>query len=574
MKKAQIKSIQEHLEETLKDCKQVFVYILMLGFVLNLCMLALPIYSLQVLDRVISSGSTDTLLLLSIIIIAALIFFAVMLHIRSVVFIRLGNWLNERLSGWLVSHSISSASLHHEATGSQQVRDFDVIRRFLTGQEMTSLCDIPWSLIFIITLFLIHPLFGLITVLGMGMLFVLALISDKTTKDYLDIANKGFVRAMNHIEIATRNAEAIEAMGMGKQMVKLWNDANRDVMYHQTEGAVRSSIITSVTRATRMTLQVIIVGAGAYLVLHGSLSVGAMIAAMILSGRAFSPVESIIGSWKGLIGARKSYQRLEESLACVPVRKESLELPKPKGKIELEKVTYVPTPGASPILRNIQFSIEPGEFLGVIGPSASGKTSLAKILVGVWHPTIGTARLDGADIYSWNRDSFGAHVGYVPQDIELFNGTVKDNIARMDKDADAEDIIKAAMLTGVHDMILHLPEGYETNIGVGGEALSAGQRQRVALARAFYGDPQFIVMDEPNSNLDHEGDGFLIQALQAAKKAGKTVIAVTHRPSLLVVFDKILILNQGKMEGFGPRDEILKKIEEKRKQLGIASGKV
>lgn len=548
------------LDEALYSCRIVVIYTLLFSFISNIMMLALPLYSLQVLDRVISSRSVDTLVMLSVVVFAAFVCLSLIQASRSFLLIRLGDWLEKKLSSDLLQHSIAVASFSKVINGSQNLRDLSTLKGFLTGPALSSLFDAPWAIIFIIVLFMIHPAHGIVSLVGGVILFILAYINEKTTKKILESANEDSIKSMNQVEIATRNAEVIEAMGMGRNVTKNWQVINKDVLYLQSLASSRSAIISGISKFFRMFIQMVIIAAGGYLVLNDKLTVGAIIAGSILVGRALAPFEASITSWKGIVTARKSYSRLTKSLENENFRPKAMSLPTPHGKLFLENVVYAAPGMKKPILKNISFQLEPGEIMGMIGPSASGKSTLAKLITSIWKPASGYVRLDGADIYAWDRDDIGNHLGYLPQDIELFNGSIKLNIARMDKDADTAKIVEAAKIAGVHEMILSLPNGYETEIGIGGSVLSAGQRQRVALARAFYGAPKLIVLDEPNSNLDQEGDAALVAALKYAKEKNITTIIVSHRPSIMSCVDKILVLKDGAVVAFGPTKEVLEKL--------------
>lgn len=547
------------LDEALQSCRKIFYVVFGFSFATNLLMLMLPIYTLQVLDRVISSGSLETLTMLTIVCIVAFIALGLLYAARSFVLIRLGEWLDRKLAAKFLGISIASAVNRNVPSGSQNLRDLNSIKSFLTGAGINALFDAPWSLIFILVIYLIHPINGMIALVGSLLLFSLALLNEYATKPVLNQANEDAVKMMYGVDVATRNAEAIEAMGMLDHVVKSWEKDNESIKKLQSLASGRAGLITNASKAIRLILQVFIIGTGAYLVLNNELSVGSIIACSILAGRALAPFEAAIASWKGVTEARKSYHRLQESLQKAPERDTAMSLPDPKGELKVEKVVFAPPGVKKAILKNVTFGIHAGDILGIVGPSGAGKSTLAKLLVGVWKPISGVVRLDNAEVYSWNRTEFGRHVGYLPQDVELFSGTVKENIARMDPSADPEEIVKAAQLSGAHEMILHLPDGYDTRIGIGGIILSGGQRQRIGLARAFYGSPKLVVLDEPNANLDQEGEAALTIALRNAKANKITTIIISHRTSVLVSVDKILVMQDGTATAMGGRDEILEK---------------
>jgi ATP-binding cassette subfamily C protein len=556
------------LIEILKRTKQVFVITFLFAFAVNFLMLITPLYSLQVLDRVISSRSMETLLMLTLVMLVVYIALTLLQVARSFVLIRIGEWLDTKLAPSLVAQSISIASIRPNTGGSQALRDLDAVKSFLTSIGINTLFDAPWSIIYLIVIFYIHPYLGYLTIVGAILILIFAVLNAYATNNALARATEQNMRGMHLAEIATRNAEAVEAMGMIDAVVGNWRKANDSKMEYQSVASYRNGVISNTSKFLRMILQMAVTGIGAYLALKEEMTVGAMIASSIMVGRALAPFDAAIETWKQITTATKSYERLKETFAKLSVRPESMSLPKPEGRLVVENIFFAP-PAATPqammkyTLRGVSFNLEPGEVLAVIGPSAAGKTSLAKLLMGVWKPMSGVVRLDGADVFSWKRNEFGEHVGYMPQGIELFNGTIKDNIARLRADANPEDIVLAAKMAGVHDMILRLPNGYETDIGLGGSMLSAGQRQRIALARAFYGHPKFLVLDEPNANLDELGEMALVQAIQNAKANKITTIIISHRPSILSSVDKILILQEGTVVAFGPRNEILARLNQR-----------
>lgn len=548
------------LEKALQACKRSFYYTFLFSLATNLLMLALPIYTLQVLDRVISSGSTDTLIVLTILMFVFFAVFGLLQTVRSFVLIKLSEWLEINLSSTVLKNIISTSAMMNNPSGSQSLRDLNSIKTFLTGSGINAFFDLPWSVIYLAVIWAIHPVNGIISLIGAVVLFVFAVINEYATKRPIEDANESSVSNMKLVEVASRNAEVIEAMGMSDQLIKNWHKNNEFIMQKQSTASYRSAVISNTSKVFRMLLQIIIVAAGTYLALRQDLSVGAIIACSILVGRVLAPFDAAIASWKGAITARQSYQRLSKALDVIEKRPESIPLPEPEGHVSVENVIYVPPMQKKPIVRGVSFNLNAGEIMGLVGPSAAGKSTLAKMIVGVWKPQNGIVRLDGADVYLWQRKQFGEFVGYLPQDVELFSGSLKSNIARMDENANPEDVVKAAKLAGVHELILRLPNGYDTDIGTYGSSLSAGQRQRVGLARALYGNPKLVVLDEPNANLDQEGEVALQQCLARLKQLKITTIAIAHRPSLLASVDKILVMRDGAVAAFGPRDEVLKTI--------------
>ena len=550
------------LAEAMKKCKKVFVVTFIFAFVVNFLMLITPLYSLQVLDRVISSRSMETLVMLTLVMFLIYISLTLMQIARSFTLIKVGEWMDRNLAPMLFAQSIEIASIRPSLGAGQNLRDLETVKSFLTSIGINTLFDAPWSIIYIIVIFMIHPYLGYLTIIGGVILFVFAIFNAYATTSSLAKATEYNMKSLNLAEIATRNAEVVEAMGMMRAVTNNWQKANMLKLDMQSVASYRNGIISNISKCIRMLLQMGVTGVGAYLAIKNQMSVGAMIASSILVGRALTPLDAAIETWKQITGAVKSYERLTIAFANPTMRQESMSLPEPEGRLFVENVFYAPppAPGQAAVkytIKGVHFSLEPGEILAIIGPSAAGKTSLAKIMAGVWRPTSGIVRLDGADVYSWNRDDFGKYMGYLPQGVELFNGTIKDNIARMDLEADPEKIVMAAQMAGVHEMILRLPNGYETDIGIGGSAVSAGQRQRIGLARAFYGNPKIVVLDEPNANLDELGEVALVQALQNARNHKITTVIISHRPSILSSVDKILILQDGAIAAFGPSQEIL-----------------
>jgi PrtD family type I secretion system ABC transporter len=568
------------LDEALETCKKAFIITFWFSFCVNLLMLITPLYSLQVLDRVLSSQNKDTLLMLTLVMLVIYIAHTLLQIARSFTLIRIGEWLDNKLAPSLFAHSISVAAVRPMVGGSQNLRDLGTVKGFLTSAGINTLFDAPWSIIYVIVVFIIHPYLGYLTVAGGVIILIFAVFNAYATNDKLNEANEYNIKALNQAEVVTRNAEAIEAMGMISAIVKHWHHLNNIMLQHQSIASYRNGIISNISKFIRMVLQMFVTAIGAYLVLKNEMTSGNMIASSIIVGRALAPFDAAIEVWKSITSARKSYDRLTTTLSQQGnIRPASMALPTPEGRLSVENIFFAPPqpngqPSSKYTLKGVSFALEPGEILAIIGPSAAGKSSLARLLTGVWKPMVGNVRLDGADVYNWSRDDFGKHTGYLPQGIELFSGTIKDNIARMQEGADPAEIVKAAQLAGVHDMILRLPNGYETDIGVGGTGLSAGQRQRVALARAFYGDPKFVVLDEPNANLDELGELALIHAVNKARERKITTIIISHRPSILSSVDKILILQEGAVAAFGTKNEIMARFAAMQNTAQPPSGQV
>jgi PrtD family type I secretion system ABC transporter len=548
------------LDESLEASKIAIRYSFIFSFFANLLMLLVPTYSMQVLDRVISSGSIETLIMLTIVTFFAILGYTLISNARANMMMDLGHWLDKSTAPVIFTKLIESSAQGRKSEGNQAMADFSVVKNFIIGPILSTLIDAPWAIIFMIVLFIIHPIIGTATLVWGIILLVLAIFNENATKPSSDAASAKMVKAARHVEASTRNAEVIEAMGMAQNILHTWGDHNKSSSNMQMKAGKTSGAFGSISKFMRLLAQISITGFGGFLVLEHSMTTGGMIAAAILAGKALAPFESAITSWKGVLSARKSHERLSKILSDAPDRPENINLPQPRGQVVFDKVFFAPAGNTKPSIKGISFTIEPGEILGVIGPSAAGKSTIAKLITGVLKPNSGAVRLDGADVYYWKRDNFGKYVGYLPQDVELFAGTVKDNIARMDKNADDKDVVAAAADADAHKMILALPHGYATEIGDGGAMLSAGQRQRIGLARAFYGTPKLIVLDEPNSNLDGDGELALANALKNAKKNGSTVVIISHKPAIVALTDKILIIKDGSVAAFGPSKEVLEKV--------------
>jgi len=549
------------LKETLSACARTFLAVAVFGLCINLLMLTAPLYMMQVFDRVITSRNTDTLVMLMIVAGVALLTLALLEAVRTFTLVRISNWLDSRLGGVTLTGSIVATLNSGKDPNVQALRDLSTFRTFLSGPSVFPIMDAPFAPIFLAVMFMLHPILGAIALIGAIVLFSLALANEIATRNLLMQAGGRSVAAMNQAEAAARNADVIEAMGMMPQLIARWSVRNAEALALQAEASDRSGLISSTSKFIRFCLQIGVMSAGAWLVIKGEMTPGSMIAGSIIMGRALAPVEQAIGSWKSLLSARAAYGRLKAQLSVTPPRGDAMPLPAPDGKIEVEGVAYVHAKASDPIFRGVSFSLNPGETMGLIGPTAAGKTTLAKLLVGNLVPRAGTVRLDAMDVFAWEADDRGRHIGYLPQDVELFSGTIQENIARM-ADGDPEIVVKAAKRAGVHEMVLRMEKGYDTEIGEGGAALSGGQRQRIALARALYGDPRFLVLDEPNANLDSEGEEALLKAVTTLKQEGRTVIIIAHRPSVLRYVDKVLVLRGGTVEAFGARDEVLEKMQQ------------
>ncbi len=549
------------LREVVSGARRAVLVVAFFSMVTNLLMLTVPVYMMQMFDRVLPTRHTDTLLLLSALALGALALMAAIEVIRARVMVRLGSWVDRKLSEPLLHASLNdSLSLANaQARGATPLRELSTVRQFLTGPSVFPMMDAPWVPLFIALIFILHPTLGWIAVGGAVLVFMFAVANDLATRPTLSKANAVSARSLYRADAAVRNADVIAALGMAPALAKRWRETGDAGMQFQATASDISGVISSSARFIRLVVQITMLGTGAYLVIQDQLTGGGMIAASIILGRAMAPIEQSINSWRGLVAARNAFKSIRQTLERQGDHDDPMNLPAPEGRLQVEGVTFIPPGQREPILRQITFEAGPGEQMGLIGPSASGKTTLARLLVGSWSPTAGAVRLDGADLTYWAPEDRGPHIGYVPQDVELFDGTVRDDIARLG-DADDEQVVHAAKLARVHDMILRLPDGYDTQIGEGGVLLSGGQRQRIALARAVFGTPKFLVLDEPNANLDRDGDVALLDILRDLKEIGTAVIIITHRPSILAHVDTITVLTHGRVEMSGPRDEVMAKL--------------
>lgn len=548
------------LEKALRMTRPAFGFSILIGFFINILALVAPMYMMQVYDRVILSRNMTTLLMLTIVSGALLISYALLEASRSRTLVRAGI-LFDLQSSDQVFDTVQRASLaSRSGSTAQGLRDLDRVREYLTGNGLIALFDAPWAPIFILGCFILHPWYGFVATAGALILFLFAILNDLMTRRQLHEGSRSMIGANNYASASLRNAEVTRAMGMLGALRKRWKKRHEEVLGWQAQASDRSGAVMAVTKFVRMGLQIAILGIGAYLVVKQNLSAGSMIAASIMMGRALSPVEQSVGNWRALIGAKEAYERLNAMLRAIPPEPERMSLPVPRGELVIDQLLAAPPGVQKPMLKNLSFQVQPGEAVGVLGPSGAGKSTLARVLVGVWPYGSGAVRLDGTELPHWNPDELGKHIGYLPQDVELFAGTVAENISRFDDYVDHEKVIVAAQLAGVHGLIQKLPNGYNTEIGEEGQALSGGQRQRIGLARAVYGNPPLIVLDEPNSNLDSTGEAALLEAISHLRAAGKTIILITHKANVIAGVDKLLVISDGALQLFGPRDEVMAKL--------------
>jgi len=536
--------------------KSTFVNIGLFSFVVNILLLVPAIYMLQIYDRVLTVRNQDTLLMLTVIMVVMFVIVGFLEWIRSQLLIRLGNRMDQRLSS-KVFRAAFEKSLHFgSANATQYFYDLTNVRQFLTGSGLFAFFDSPWTPIFIAVIFYMHPLLGVFSIVSAIFLLSMAILTELVSRKPLSEANKLHILSSTFAGANLRNAEAIEAMGMLSNVRDHWYQKHERFLKLQAKASERASVIASVTKFARLTAQSLILGLGAYLAIRNIITPGMMIAASILMGRALSPVELAIGIWKQFVSTRTSYKRLEEILSAFSEREKGMSLPPPTGRMVVSNLIAVPPGSTHQILKGVSFGAAPGDVVAIIGPSAAGKTTLARMIVGIWQPFAGVVRLDGVEVSTWDKEELGQFIGYLPQDIELLDGTLAENIARFGE-IDPEKVVAAAKATGIHEMVLQFPKGYDTPIGDGGLILSGGQKQRIALARAIYDDPVLIVLDEPNSNLDDAGELALLHTLLRLKEAKKTVFVISHRTSILSIVDRILLLVNGVMQAYGPRDDVL-----------------
>ena len=551
------------LAEAYGKFRAVFGATVMFSFFSNILMFVGPLYMLQVYDRVLASRNELTLVMISAIAIALLVTYGLLEFIRSKLLVRAGLQFDDMLANPAFNRVIRHQLANPNAGAHATLQDVDRVREFMTGQGILSFFDAPWVPLFLALCFAFHPWLGIVATVGAVIIFILALTNEFATRGLLQEAGNASQGAAHFVNTTVQNAEVIRAMGMEKQLTKRWSKQHDEVLGKQAKASGRAGGIMASTKFVRMSLQIAILGTGAYLAILQEISPGIMIAASIVMGRALAPVEQAVGQWKQFVAARQAHKRLTNIFNALGDEEERMKLPSPKGALNVQSLVAT-APGAKAgmsgakpaILKGVSFSINAGEVLAVIGPSGSGKSTLVRHLVGAMQPASGAVRLDGTELYHWDPAQLGRFMGYMPQDVKLFRGSVAENISRFVEDAKDPEIVAAAQLSGAHEMIQTLGEGYDSDVGDGGQSLSGGQRQRVGLARAVFRDPSLIVLDEPNSNLDAHGEQALAACIQEMKKRGKTVVLVTHKANLLALTDKTLMLVNGQVEKFGPTREM------------------
>jgi len=546
------------VQKLLAGLRPYLLFAGLFSLALNLLLLAPSLYMLQVFDRVLTSRSGETLAVLSLAVLIALLTMAALDVTRAYVLAAVGAALDRMLGPKVLEGLLGEAARLGSRDHAHALRDVHCLRSFFSGAGILALFDAPWLPIFLLIITLFHPLMGALALFGALTMLTLAFFNERLTHAPLERAQTEGRKAARFIDLSLRNAEVVNALGMLPAVTRRWSELNERALVEQAGATRAGAALSGMTKFTRQGIQSAMLALGAYIVLDQQVTAGVMIAATILLGRALAPVEQLVAGWRALVEARAAWRRLDV-LFSAPTAEVRTALPVPEGKLAAEAVVFGVRGATKPIIRGASFSLDAGEALGIVGPSASGKSTLARLLVGIHRASAGTVRLDGADVSAWPRESLGRHIGYMPQDVELFPGTVTQNIARLDA-PDSAEVIRAAQRAHVHDMILRLPRGYDTELGEAAGALSPGQRQRIALARALYGDPRLVVLDEPNASLDHDGELALAATLRGLREEGVTLIVIAHRPSLLDSVDKVLVMRDGAVEAFGSRSEILQRV--------------
>ena len=556
---------KNEIAQALAQYRKTFRTIGIFSAIINLLMLGPTLYMLQVYDRVLASRNEMTLYMVSLMLVVSLLFMGALEFVRSFIVIRIGAKLDMQLNKRIYTAAFEQNLKRGGSNAGQALHDLTNIRQFLTGNALFAFFDAPWFPIYLIVIFLFNVWLGVFATIASIIIVILAFVNEKVSRKPLDEANAMAVMSSNLANNNLRNAEVIEAMGMLPNLMNRWYQLHGRFLKLQADASEKAGIVGAFSKFTSMAAGSLILGLGALLVIYNQVTPGMMIAGSILMGKSMGPIQLLINVWRQFSGARSSYERLTKLLEENPPRQAGMSLEKPKGEIVLENVTAAPPGVKVAVLKGLNLTVAAGDVLGVIGPSGSGKSTLARLLVGVWPALMGKVRLDGADVYQWNKDELGPHIGYLPQDIELFGGSVSENIARFG-DIDPAKVIQAARRAGVHDMILHLPKGYDTPLGPDGAGLSGGQKQRLGLARAMYGDPSLIVLDEPNSNLDDVGEHALVQAVNELRQQGRTIVLITHRTSILGATTKLLLLREGVAQAYGPTGQVLQALAQQQQQ--------
>lgn len=543
----------------IKGLRSLVGFVFGLSGLINLLALTGALYMLQIYDRALTSGSVPTLVWLSVIALGLYLFQGAFDVIRSQILVRFGANVDRHIAPLVHRVVIDMPRYGYSpAEAAERGRDVDTVRGFLSGSGPIALFDLPWIPIYLVFVWLLHPVLGMLTVAGAAILACITVLAEFLSRRFSREMSRSAAMRGNVADNNLRNGDVLHAMGMMERAIERFETANRRHLSTQTATSDISGTFASLSKVLRMILQSAILGVGAYLTIKGEMSGGSIIASSILTGRALAPVDQAIAQWKSVVAARRGWARIKDTLGALDKAEIRFDLPTPKESLVVEAITTVAPSTGTVMISDISFRLEAGQALALIGPSGGGKTTLSKSLLGIWPTLRGAVRIDGADIKQWPSQFFGRSIGYMPQEVCLLDGTIADNIARFDPDADTRMIIRAAMAAGIHEMILHFPQGYQTEIGPSGQMLSAGQRQRVALARALYGDPFLVVLDEPNSNLDAEGEEALMKAIARIRERGGIAIIVAHRPSALQACDMIGVIQNGKLVSFGPKEDVIK----------------
>lgn len=560
---------KSEIGQALLTLKSTFFTVGTFSAITNLLMLVPSLYMLQVYDRVLASRNEMTLLMLTVLMLGAYLLMSGLEMVRAYVLVRAGARFDMLMNKRVYTAAFEQNLKQAGGNAGQSLSDLTTLRQFLTGNALFAFFDAPWFPVYLIVIFFFEPSLGWFALGGTLILVVLAFLNERITKAPLAEANSTAIASNTMATNNLRNAEVIESMGMLPNLITRWFKTHSKFLTLQADASEKAARIAAATKFVQVSLQSLVLGFGALLVLENKMTAGMMIAASILVGRALSPVQQVIGVWKSWSSTRSAMERLNKLLEVNPARQAGMQLPTPTGALTAEAVTAGPPGAKAPVVKNLSFGISAGDVLGVIGASGSGKSTLARLLVGVWPAMMGKVRLDGVDIYQWNKAELGPHIGYLPQDIELFGGTISENIARFGE-VDPEKVVLAAKRAGVHDMILRMPNGYDTVLGDGGAGLSGGQKQRIGLARAMYGDPALLVLDEPNSNLDDVGEQALVRAVADLRQRGKTIVLITHRTTILGATNKLLMMRDGTAQMFGPTNEVLAALQEANKKAMLA----
>lgn len=545
----------------LAACRRGFVSVGAFSAVINLLMLAPALYMLQVYDRVLASGNHMTLAMLTLMVLGLYAFMGLLEWVRSLVVIRLGAQIDQQLGARIYDATFDASLRVGRGSSAQPLNDLTSLRQFATGNALFALFDAPWFPLYLAVLFLFHPWLGWLALGGAAVLLALTWANQWLTRAALAEAGQLAIQATQAAGSHLRNAEATEAMGMLARLRQRWQGEHGRFLHLQNRASEQGAAFSAVAKGVRLALQSLMLGLGALLAVDGQITAGMMIAGSILAGRVLAPLDQLINAWKQWSGAQQAYQRLCDLLRAQPPRASGMSLPAPRGVLRVEQLSACAPGSRTPVLADVSFALEAGQRLVVLGPSGCGKSSLARLLVAAQTPLAGKVRLDGADLQQWDKDALGPHLGYLPQDVQLFAGSIAENIARF-ADVEADKVIAAAQMAGVHELILRLPQGYDTRLGEGGAGLSGGQKQRIGLARAVYGLPALIVLDEPDANLDEAGEQALLAALERLREQGRTLVLVSHRPALLKGADQLLLLRGGQMQAFGPASRVLQELQQ------------